>query len=506
MFPSGDVGPKVRSLHTALASLCAELDPDRVPLPEAAGIWSCFDRIERLAAGAKGRMARKVEESRVWQANGDRTAAGWMARRSGTSTGQALSEIDTSKRLAKLAATDKAVARGELSAQQAEAVADAASADPSAEQDLLGIAQQGSLRDLKSACQRTKARVEDDQARARRLHDQRAACYWTGADGSWNLHVRNAPEVGAQIEAVLRAETEQIFTDARLQGRREPLEAYRADALTALVLGEDACGSPCEATSPDDVAAAARRAVAARRMASYRNRANSGTDDSCRDVTSDPDSNTDADSDSEAQAGDGARGSDAEAVEVGPADGATSGGRNRAPRRSRRPDTKVIVLVDYQALRRGHTEPGETCEIAGVGPVPVATVRGLLGDSFGAAIVTDGVDVYTVAHLGRSATAHQRTALEARGYCCEVPAVGPPPPWRSTTSPTGTTRTAPASTSSPGSAAPTTWPRRTRDGTSPAHPANAPWHPPDKPAGDPSRDPPHDPPAEGSLFADPPAA
>ena len=82
------------------------------------------------------------------------------------------------------------------------------------------------------------------------------------------------------------------------------------------------------------------------------------------------------------------------------------------------------MLVDYEALRRGHSEAGETCEIAGVGPVPVATVRGMLADSFGAAIVTDGVDVYTVAHLGRPATAHQRTALEARGYRCEVPDCG----------------------------------------------------------------------------------
>jgi hypothetical protein len=47
-----------------------------------------------------------------------------------------------------------------------------------------------------------------------------------------------------------------------------------------------------------------------------------------------------------------------------------------------------------------------------------------MGDAFGAAIVTDGVDVFTVAHLGRSATAFQRSALEARGYHCEVPGCG----------------------------------------------------------------------------------
>ncbi|HVL04201.1 MAG TPA: HNH endonuclease signature motif containing protein, partial [Acidimicrobiales bacterium] len=96
----------------------------------------------------------------------------------------------------------------------------------------------------------------------------------------------------------------------------------------------------------------------------------------------------------------------------------------RRPPRSRRPDTKVIVRIDYAALKRGLAEAGETCDIAGVGPVSVATVEELLGDAFGAAIVTNGVDVFTVAHLGRSVTEHQRSALEARGYCCEVPGCG----------------------------------------------------------------------------------
>jgi hypothetical protein len=70
---------------------------------------------------------------------------------------------------------------------------------------------------------------------------------------------------------------------------------------------------------------------------------------------------------------------------------------------------------------RGRVADGETCELAGVGPVPVSTVRRMFDDAFLAAVVTDGVDVSNVAHLGRQATAHQRTALEARGYRCEVP-------------------------------------------------------------------------------------
>jgi hypothetical protein len=83
-------------------------------------------------------------------------------------------------------------------------------------------------------------------------------------------------------------------------------------------------------------------------------------------------------------------------------------------------NAKVIVVVDVEALRRGEVEAGETCEIRGVGPVPVATARALLGDAALAVVIKDGVDVCNVTHLKRRTTAHQRTALEFWGIRCDV--------------------------------------------------------------------------------------
>ena len=48
----------------------------------------------------------------------------------------------------------------------------------------------------------------------------------------------------------------------------------------------------------------------------------------------------------------------------------------------------------------------------------------MLSDAFVALVIIDGVDVLNVTHLGRRVTAHQRTALEARGYRCEVDGCG----------------------------------------------------------------------------------
>src|SRR2546421_2646543 len=89
--------------------------------------------------------------------------------------------------------------------------------------------------------------------------------------------------------------------------------------------------------------------------------------------------------------------------------------------RVRRPvPTKMIFRCDVAALRRGHVQGDEVCDIAGVGPVPVSVIRDLLdhGDPFLAAVLTDGVDVISVAHLGRKPTAHQLTALEWRQPEC----------------------------------------------------------------------------------------
>src|SRR5439155_10619811 len=85
------------------------------------------------------------------------------------------------------------------------------------------------------------------------------------------------------------------------------------------------------------------------------------------------------------------------------------------------PRNTVHVVIDHAALVRGTAEPGERCEVACVRPVPVKVVRSMLDDASVTAVVSDGVDVSTVAHLGRRPTAHQRSALEVRDPKCVVP-------------------------------------------------------------------------------------
>jgi hypothetical protein len=60
------------------------------------------------------------------------------------------------------------------------------------------------------------------------------------------------------------------------------------------------------------------------------------------------------------------------------------------------------------------------CEITGVGPVPVDAARRLLGESMLKLVITNGVDVANVTHLGRGPTMAQRVALLWSSPACTV--------------------------------------------------------------------------------------
>ena len=86
-----------------------------------------------------------------------------------------------------------------------------------------------------------------------------------------------------------------------------------------------------------------------------------------------------------------------------------------------RPASIVHVVVDYEALMRGHTVAGERCEIPGIGPIPVTLARQMSEDCILKVLLTKGVDIIAVAHGGYTIPAHLRTALDVRDPKCIVP-------------------------------------------------------------------------------------
>ncbi len=85
-----------------------------------------------------------------------------------------------------------------------------------------------------------------------------------------------------------------------------------------------------------------------------------------------------------------------------------------------RPLAMVVVHMSKAAYERGWTEPGETCEIDGLGPIPIAVARRMASDAILKSLVVNGVDVTRVSHFGRTIPTHLRTAIEARDRVCNI--------------------------------------------------------------------------------------
>jgi Domain of unknown function (DUF222) len=345
---------QVRDLEKALRSQLGRLVPGEVPLVEAPAMWEAFDGIERLAASAKTLLTSRVDESRVWAREGDRSPADYLARKSGCSTGTARSDLETSRRLGGLPTTEAALRRGELSQAQAATIADAAAVNPGAEQSLVAAAGQATLVELRERANRAKVAADPDpDTTHRRLHGQRRLRRFTDAEGAWNIQGRGTPDAGAVFNAALDPIIDEIFRAARRTGRLESRDAYTFDALVEL------------ARRARGEAAHDRVAVDAPGGSADHNSAN---------------------------------------VAV------SAGGRTRSRVQRPNPSFLAVLRVDLEALKRGRVHGDELCEIAGVGSVPACVARDLLGESILKLVITSGVDVVNVTHLGRGPSAAQRIA------------------------------------------------------------------------------------------------
>ncbi|MBA2625022.1 MAG: hypothetical protein H0U89_05405, partial [Acidimicrobiia bacterium] len=140
MFGSGVGREAVVASERSLAALCSAFDPELLSGSDVAAVHASLARMAKLVDGALLLLARRVESSGTWRTGGHRSAVAQLASVEGRSTGSAMAALATSRKLASLSETTDALRAGTLSGEQAEAVADAASADPEAEGELLARA------------------------------------------------------------------------------------------------------------------------------------------------------------------------------------------------------------------------------------------------------------------------------------------------------------------------------------------------------------------------------
>jgi hypothetical protein len=83
-------------------AVLSALEPGCLSGPDALRLLEVFTAIERLGAAGRTLVAKRVEESNVWRQSGDRSAAHFIAKQTGTSVGRTQATLVTAERLAKL--------------------------------------------------------------------------------------------------------------------------------------------------------------------------------------------------------------------------------------------------------------------------------------------------------------------------------------------------------------------------------------------------------------------
>jgi hypothetical protein len=458
----------VRTLRASFQARLAALDPSVLSASMAGEVLREVVAMKRILEAKELGLAKRVSDTGVVRTRGDARGTKWTARQLGVSAGEAGDKLDLADKLDGLPATREALEAGRISLEQAAEIARTSTVDPSSEGELLAAAPRESLAELERRGQRRRSAAEDDHARRQRLHAGRHLRTWVDAEGagrgSWSLPLESHVEVLAAIEPWRG----QLFKAARRDGRREAPEAYDADALVELARDARAWQRRSRrlATRPS-----ARRVVSSGRSSTHQDPAEPGsanpgsanpgggglaaagptdgggadgadeaTDadatagahsapDSDELVVSDPSSASarggppDAGADGRPTAPDGRDGEHPD-TEDGAHPSDADEDLSIEDERDRRPiggDLRLVIRCDHTALKRGHTEPGEICEMTGVGPIPVAAIREWLDDDpFVAAIITDATDILGVTHLGRRATALMRTALDWTNQGCSV--------------------------------------------------------------------------------------
>jgi hypothetical protein len=412
----------MRALRAHVESVMAGFDVALVTAAEAVEIGRELTRVKRRFEAAELACAKRVADTSLVRTRADHDGAKATGRQLGVSNGEAASLLDLAGALAELPATREAFERGDISRDQAAEIARTAQVRPGTEADLVAVARHESLGELKRRGRKLRANGEDGAQKAQRLQRERFLRTWIDDDGAGNGRWKLPPDQHAQVMAALAPRRDRHFGDARREGRRDPHEAYDADALVQLA--HDAATYNAQ---PDH----ADRAVEELTEELVHSPIAVTTRDGEGQLTLEPAPITEVTS-TATPTNPTAPGADhpPDHEPAAAQTDTTSPDPSPPTRPTRRVRDKVIFRIDWTAAVRGHTlgadhrDTGgteETCDIVGIGPVPVDVVRRVLEtDPILAIVLTEGTDIRAVVHPGRKATAHMRTCLEWAQQGCSV--------------------------------------------------------------------------------------
>jgi hypothetical protein len=205
-----------------------------------------FADAARVAEAGTLRCAQKAGDHGARRFAGERSAASLLSSISKTSLGKAKAGLVAAEKLHAAPVAERALWRGDLSLEQASAIAPVAAQVPDAAGPLVEVARQSSVKELKEAAARTLRNRRDETAvvdSERRLHLRRYCRTWVEDGGSVRLEALFGPKDGARMLTALDGETLRLARESRRAGVGAVPDQLRADALVALATRDLESGS-----------------------------------------------------------------------------------------------------------------------------------------------------------------------------------------------------------------------------------------------------------------------
>ena len=225
-----------------LESFVAAFEPGRYRGEDAVVLVERFARGEHLCATGKALAAKRVTETELHRKDGARSAAEWLATKTGESLGAAAGSLQLADQMEHHPGLGDALRSGELSQARAHKVADVLKLDPTSEDELLKAAtdRNETNRQLADRCLRAKAKArsaEDNRAAYERIRAARYLRHYTDRDGAFRLEGQLHPRCRGQGARCFKAHPHRPLrrgqtagrarTPRRLRGRRPGCSAHR---------------------------------------------------------------------------------------------------------------------------------------------------------------------------------------------------------------------------------------------------------------------------------------
>ena len=110
----------------------AEFDPTLTPARDCLAMVRTLSELEHSTSAALALAAHRVAQTDLWSKQGDRSAAHWLARVTGTSVADGVMALQTAENAEQAPATRDAWRKGKMSMRKGHATGKAEKADPKA--------------------------------------------------------------------------------------------------------------------------------------------------------------------------------------------------------------------------------------------------------------------------------------------------------------------------------------------------------------------------------------